>query len=135
MLQDALIWVLFAVNLTYIVTNVYGWLLKRFFVPDAYKEDVQELYPAQRSVAQFFFLQLFEIPYLFMVGQPEVLFYVNGTGLLVFSSFILVMVERYFFLLNICVKNKKKLYLCERFQHHVTRSIHIEPFVLSLLGY
>ena len=87
----------FSVNLIYIVTNLYGWLLKRFFVPDAYKANVKELYPAQHSVAQFYFLQLFEIPYLFMVGQPEALFYVNGTGLLVFSSFILVMVEHYFF--------------------------------------
>lgn len=89
---------LFSVNLTLIVTNIYGWLLKRFFVPDAYKDDVQELYPAQRSVAQFYLLQLFEIPYLLMIGQPEALFYVNGTGLLVFSSFILVMVNRYFYL-------------------------------------
>lgn len=36
MFQDPLIGVMFAVNLIYIVTNVYGWLLKRFFVPDAY---------------------------------------------------------------------------------------------------
>lgn len=95
---DTLTLVVFAVNLTYLVTNLYGWLLKRFFVPDAYKDNVQELYPAQRSVAIFYFLQLFEIPYLLNIGQPEVLFYANGTGLLVFSSFILVMVRKYFFL-------------------------------------
>ena len=88
----------FSINLTLIVTNIYGWLLKRFFVPDAYKNDIRELYPAQRSVAQFYLLQLFEIPYLFMVGRPETLFYVNGTALLVFSSFILIMVRRYFYL-------------------------------------
>lgn len=86
----------YSFNLTLIVTNIYGWLLKRFFVPDAYKENVQDLYPAQRSVAQFYLLQLFELPYLLMIGQPEALFYVNGSGLLVFSSFILVMVNRYF---------------------------------------
>ncbi|MBO6027154.1 MAG: AraC family transcriptional regulator [Bacteroidales bacterium] len=84
--------------MTYLVTNLYGWLLKRFFVPDAYKEDIGALYPARRSVAQFYFLQLFETPYLLMVGQPQALFYVNGTGLLVFSSFMLVMVRKYFFL-------------------------------------
>lgn len=44
----------FSVNLTFIVTNLYGWLLKRFFVPEAYKENLEELYPAQRSVAGFF---------------------------------------------------------------------------------
>lgn len=88
----------FSVNLTYIVTAFYGWLLKRFFVPDAYKDDSNELYPARRSVAGFYLLQLFELPYLIKVCQPEALFYANGAGLLVFSSFMLVMVQRYFFL-------------------------------------
>ena len=95
--DSILIWC-FSVNLAYLITNLYGWLLKRFFVPNAYKENVKELYPAQRSVAQFYFLQLFEIPYLIKVGEPEVLFYVNGSGLLVFSSFMLVLVRTYFFL-------------------------------------
>ena len=88
----------FAVNLTFIVTNLYGWLLKRFFVPDAYKNNVHELYPAQRSVANLYLLQLVEVPYLLMVGRPEALFYVNGTALLLFSSYILVMLKNYFFL-------------------------------------
>ena len=96
--HDIVTLLMFSVNLSLIVTNIYGWLLKRFFVPDAYKNNVLELYPAQRSVAQFYLLQLFEIPYLLMIGQPEALFYVNGTALLVFSSFILVMVKRYFYL-------------------------------------
>ena len=78
----------FSFNLVYIVTALYGWLLKRFFVPEAYKEDVKELYPARRSVAGFYLLQLFELPYLIKVCQPEALFYVNGAGLLVFSSFM-----------------------------------------------
>lgn len=96
--MDTLTLIFFAVNLTYIVTNVYGYLLKRFFVPEIYRKDAAELFPARRSVAQFYLLQLFEVPYLFMMGRPEALFYVNGTGLLVFSSFILVIVRRYFFL-------------------------------------
>ena len=33
-----------------------------------------------------------------MIDRPEALFYVNGSALLVFSSFILVMVKRYFYL-------------------------------------
>lgn len=78
----------FSVNLVFIVTNLYGWLLKRFFVPDAYKKDVRELYPAQQSVARFYLLQLFEVPYLLMIGRPEALFYANGTAMLVFTSFI-----------------------------------------------
>lgn len=88
----------FSVNLVFIVTNLYGWLLKRFFVPDVYKKDVRELYPAQQSVARFYLLQLFEVPYLLMIGRPEALFYANGTAMLVFTSFIWVMIKRYFFL-------------------------------------
>lgn len=95
---DFLLILCFSVNLTFIVTNLYGWLLKRFFVPDAYKDDSNELYPARRSVAGFYLLQLFELPYLIKVCQPEALFYANGAGLLVFSSFMMVMVQRYFFL-------------------------------------
>jgi len=104
--HDALTLIMFSVNLTFIVTNLYGWLLKRFYVPEAYKENIEELYPAQRSVAGFYLLQLFEVPYLLMVGQPEALFYVNGTALLVFSSFIFVMVENYFFPKDVSIKER-----------------------------
>lgn len=100
----------YSVNLIFIVTNLYGWLLKRFYVPEAYKDNLDELFPAQRSVASFYLLQLFELPYLLMVGQPEALFYVNGTALLVFSSFILVMVENYFFPKNSSIR-KRLLFL------------------------
>ena len=89
---------LYSVNLTFIITNLYGWVLKRFFVPMAYRQDFEELYPAQRHVAHFYLLQLIEVPYLLMIGRPEALFYVNGASLLLFSSFILVMVRGYFFL-------------------------------------
>lgn len=94
---DFLLILCFSVNLTFIVTNLYGWLLKRFFVPEAYKENLDELYPAHHSLANFYLLQLFEIPYLINIGQPESLFYVNATGLLVFTSFIGVLLENYFF--------------------------------------
>lgn len=96
--HDTITMLMFSANLVFIVTNLYGWLLKRFFVPEAYRHNVRELYPAQRSVANFYLLQLLEVPYLLMVGQPDALFYANGTALLVFSSYILVMVKSYFFL-------------------------------------
>ena len=98
MTSDILYMLLFSANLVFIVTNIYGWLLKRFFVPEAYRHNFHELYPAQHSVANFYLLQLIEVPYLLMVGRPEALFYANGTSLLVFSSYILVMVKGYFFL-------------------------------------
>ena len=41
---------LFAANLAFILTNVYGWVLKWFYRPRAYDEEFQRLFPAQRSV-------------------------------------------------------------------------------------
>ena len=87
----------FSVNLTLIVTNLYGWLLKRFFVPKPFKENSDELYPARLPVATFCLFQLFELPYLLHIGHQEALFYVNGTGLLFFSSYLLVLIKTYFY--------------------------------------
>ena len=55
---------LFSVNLTFIVSHIYGWLLKWFYGPEAYLEHFKELFPAQRSVGIIYLLQIFEIPYL-----------------------------------------------------------------------
>lgn len=96
--NDTITLLMFSVNLVFIITNLYGWLLKRFYVPEAYRHNFHELYPAQRSVANFYLLQLIEVPYLLMVGNPDALFYANGTALLVFSSYILMMLKGYFFL-------------------------------------
>jgi AraC-like DNA-binding protein len=88
----------FSANLAFIVTNLYGWLLKRFYIPTPFKEHFHELYPAQKAVATLYLLQLFELPYLFHIGQAEALFYINGTSVLFFSSYMLVLVKGYFFL-------------------------------------
>ena len=88
----------YSVNLIFIITNLYGWLLKRFYVPEAYRSNMRELFPAQQLVANFYLLQLVEVPYLLMAGRSEALFYANGTALLLFSSYMLIMVRSYFFL-------------------------------------
>ena len=75
---------LFAANLTFILTNLYGWLLKWFYKPKAYHEDFNQLFPAYRSVGWLYLLQAFELPYLLHVGQPEALLYVNAFALLVY---------------------------------------------------
>ena len=88
---------LFAVNLTFIVTHLYGWLLKWFYRPEAYREHFHELFPAQRSVGVIYLLQLFELPYLLQIGDPDALLYVNAFSLLFFSIQMLIMCEDYFF--------------------------------------
>ena len=89
--------ILFAANLTFIVTNLYGWLLKWFYRPKAYREQFHELFPAQRSVGVIYLMQVFEIPYLVQIGNPDALLYVNSFSVLIFSLQMLVMCEGYFF--------------------------------------
>ena len=94
-LRDYLIF--FGTNLTFIVTHLYGWLLKWYYKPKAYSEDFHALFPAQRAVGTFYLLQILELPYLLQVGDADALFYVNAFALLVFALQMLVMCELYFF--------------------------------------
>ena len=45
---DATYLILFATNLAFIVTHLFGWLLKWFYKPEAYRDHFRELFPAQR---------------------------------------------------------------------------------------
>ena len=89
--------ILFSANLAFIVTHLYGWLLKWFYKPEAYREHFHELFPAQRAVGIIYLLQLFELPYLLHIGDPDALLYVNAFSLLFFSIQMLIMCEGYFF--------------------------------------
>lgn len=88
---------LYSANLAFIVTHLYGWLLKWFYCPAAYREHFHELFPAQRSVGVIYLLQLFELPYLLQIGDRDALLYVNAFSLLFFSIQMLIMCEGYFF--------------------------------------
>ena len=97
MRPDTTYLLLFAVSLTFIVSHLYGWVLKWFFRPNAYREHFHELFPAQRAVGVIYLLQLCELPWLFHIGNPDALLYVNAFALLFFSLQMLVMCELYFF--------------------------------------
>lgn len=88
----------FTTSLIYIVVCVYGWLLKVFYVPAAYKDIFGELYPARHSLANLFMMQVFEIPFLFMIGREDVLFFINGSALMFIASYLVVLIKGYFFL-------------------------------------
>lgn len=89
--------IFFSANLAFILTNLYGWLLKWFYRPRAYDEDFLRLFPAQRAVGWLYLLQVLELPYLLNIGQANALLYVNSFSVLVFSLQMLVMCEGYFF--------------------------------------
>ena len=96
-MSDSTYIILFSANLAFIVTHLYGWLLKWFYKPQAYREHFHELFPAQRSVGIIYLLQLFELPYLLQVSDSDALLYVNAFSLLFFSIQMLIMCEGYFF--------------------------------------
>ena len=89
---------MFSVNLTYVVVALYGWALKVFYVPAAYKEVFGQLYPARYSLANLFMMQVVELPFIFLIGRPEVLFLVNASALLFITSYLIVLIKGYFFL-------------------------------------
>ena len=88
---------LFSANLTFILTNLYGWLLKWFYKPHAYGDNFVQLFPAYKSVGGLCLLQVLELPYLLRIGEADALLYANAYSILVFPLLLLVMCERYFF--------------------------------------
>ena len=88
---------LFAVNLAFILTNLYGWILKWYYKPKAYGAYFHELFPAHRSVGVLYLMQIMELPYLLQVGDADALLYVNAFAVLFFSLQMLVMCHGYFF--------------------------------------
>lgn len=98
MSESTLYMCLYSANFAFILTNIYGWLIKAFYKPEPYRDNFDNLFPAQGAVAALYLMQLFEIPYLLMVGQPKALFYINSFSILLFPSLMVVMSEGYFFL-------------------------------------
>ncbi len=96
-MRDSIYIILYSANLAFIVTHLYGWLLKWFYRPKAYSEHFHELFPAQKAVGVIYLLQLFELPYLLQIGDSDALLYVNAFSLLFFSIQMLIMCEGYFF--------------------------------------
>ncbi|ADV45030.1 helix-turn-helix domain-containing protein [Bacteroides helcogenes] len=102
---------LYSANFAFILTNLYGFLLKWFYKPKAYANSFERLYPAQRLVGMLYLLQIFQLPYLFNIGVPDALLYVNAFSALMFPSLMLVMCENYFFPENVHHKREYLLFL------------------------
>ncbi|MCR5037154.1 MAG: AraC family transcriptional regulator [Bacteroidales bacterium] len=98
MANDSLFLAVFSMNLIYVVVNIYAFLLKMFYVPTAYKEIFGELYPARNSLANLFIMQALELPYIFFVYRPEVLFCLNAIAMLFTTSYLVILTKGYFFL-------------------------------------
>lgn len=97
-MEDGMIYMLFYfANLAFIVTNIYGWILKEFHMAKPYREYFEKLFPAQRFVRLLYLAQLMEIPYLLMIGQPKALFYINAFSVLYFASMVVIIGKAYFF--------------------------------------
>lgn len=116
----------FVANLVFIVTNLNGWILKRLYTPIAYAANYSTLYPAQHLVASLYLLQLFELPYLLNIDNPDALFYVNAFSVLCFSSMMILMVKGYFFL--------QKQTLRQLVLHFAPAVLVLTPLLLQAVG-
>lgn len=101
---------LYSANFVFILTNLYGWILKSFYKAEPYRDNYDNLFPAQKANAALYLLQIFEIPYLLMLPDPKALFYVNAFSILIFSSLMVIMQDGYFFL-----KQERKWWLIRYF--------------------
>lgn len=68
-----------------------------FYKAEPYRDNYDNLFPSQNATQALYLLQIFEIPYLLMIGDPKTLFYVNAFAILLFSSLMVVMADGYFF--------------------------------------
>lgn len=89
---------LYSANLVFILTNLYGWILKAFYKAEPYRDNYDNLFPSRKATEALYLLQIFEIPYLLMLPDSKALFYVNAFSILIFSSLMVVMCDSYFFL-------------------------------------
>ena len=97
-MSNTLYFMLYTANVVFLASSLFSWVLKRFFVSEAYKDNFGDLFPARRTLASMYLIQFTELPYLFMLDRPEALFYINGTALLSFTSYLAILVKGYFFL-------------------------------------
>ena len=97
-MSNTLYSILYTANIIFLTSSLYSWVLKRFFISAAYKDNFGELFPARRTLASMYLLQFTELPYIFMIDRPEALFYINGTALLIFTSYLGILIKGYFFL-------------------------------------
>ncbi len=118
---------LFSANLVFIVTHLYGWLLKWFYRPTAYSDNFKEYFPAYREVGMLYLMQVMELPYLLQVCNPDALLYVNAFAVLFYLLQMLVMCEGYFFP---STKRKRRDYLV-----FLPAVVVIVPLLLQALGF
>ena len=124
---------LFAANMAFILTNLYGWILKWYYRPKAYNDHFHELFPAQRSVGALYLMQIMELPYLLHVGDDDALLYVNAFAVLIFSLQMLVMCQGYFFA-GRNASNNKSILNHRRIWLFMPAAIILAPLLLQAVG-
>lgn len=87
----------FAANLTLIVVSLFGWIIKWFYRPRAYKEHFSQLFPGQFFVGLLFLLQILELPYLLDMADVKSLRYANAFSMLLAPPLMLIICRKFFF--------------------------------------
>ena len=87
----------FAATLTFIVVSLFGWIIKWFYRPRAYRDHFEALFPGQFYVGLLFLIQVFEFPYLLELGDDKALRYSNAFSLLITPPVMLFICDKFFF--------------------------------------
>lgn len=87
----------FAATLTFIVVSLFGWIIKWFYRPRAYRDHFETLFPGQFYVGLLFLIQVFEFPYLLELGDDKALRYSNAFSLLITPPVMLFICDKFFF--------------------------------------
>ena len=87
----------YSANLALIVVSLFGWIIKWFYRPKAYKAHFKILYPGQFYVGLLFLLQILEIPYLLDLADVKALRYANSFSMLLTPPIMLIICRKYFF--------------------------------------
>lgn len=87
----------FAATVALITVSLFAWIIKWFYHPKAYKDNLNTLFPAQRWTGFLFLLQVLEAPYLFDIDNDIVLRYTNAFSMLLAPPVMLIICRKFFF--------------------------------------
>jgi AraC-like DNA-binding protein len=128
----------FAANLIFIAVSLFSAIIKWSFRPKAYREHFERLFPGQFYVGLLFFVQIFDLIYLFELDNVKALRFANAFSLLLVPPVMLVICRKFFFPKKESTNFEKAMFvpavvLMVIFLLRVTNSVTFTPVGRSLI--
>lgn len=87
----------YTANLILITISFFAAIIKWTYHPEALRKYKSIIYPGQFYAGLLFFIQIFEIPYLFNIYSRPTLFYCNALSMLLNPPLLLIIFRKFFF--------------------------------------